>query len=216
MRREGTEGTEGSKQGSPDFNLKWTKLEATCRDTRRLVWALSTGSSESVKRQSVSQFSFGKLLPKSSSWRPPTTFPPFALPLSRVVSSSLSRSEVSAAMCEIVTFTRIFFSCSLSTQKPTWLCLFCLDILCPRLSLSLCFHFYVCATKVSRRSSRRRRTPAILMLGECHVLRLEDTEKSYWFSFYANPHSDTIKQKERGRVRGGSEHDRHILISSSR
>lgn len=60
------------------------------------------------------------------------------------------------------------------------------------------------------------------MLGECHVLRLEDTEKSYWFSFYANPHSDTIKQKERGRVkeggrvRGGSEHDRHILITSSR
>lgn len=54
------------------------------------------------------------------------------------------------------------------------------------------------------------------MLGECHVLILEDTEKSYWFSFYANPHSDTIKQKERGRVRGGSEHDRHILISSSR
>lgn len=41
------------------------------------------------------------------------------------------------------------------------------------------------------------------MLGECHVLRLEDTEKSYWFSFYANPHSDTIKKKERGRVKEG-------------
>lgn len=68
------------QQGSPDFNLKWTKLEATCRDTRRLVWALSTGSSKSVKRQSVSQFSFGKMLPKSSSCNPRSPLLPL-LPL---------------------------------------------------------------------------------------------------------------------------------------